>query len=823
MKILKIVCVSILMLCVVYAHNTQISVDKTRIVPKLMNYQGYLTDTLGIPITDTLSMQFHIYDATTGGNELWSEIQWNVGIIQGIFHVILGSATAIPDSVFTGGAGRWLQIDVMGSSLTPRTRITAVGYAYTSTYSDTAEYAINCAGDNDWTVGGNVLYPSSNYGLSMRSSNALFGTYDTTHVCFGTTCTTGVVADSHPYCTVSGGKNNTAYAYSTISGGYYNHAYGYFSNIGGGYSNKADTGFGSVIAGGGANTITGDYSVIPGGYNNAISADYSFLFGIRSSLSTDSTFMVDLPHIRFGDESSGYEFPAGDGSGGEVMLTDGSGQLTWSTVLGDTDWTISGNDMYSNVPGAVGIGTTSPITDTKLHVESNGRYAGYFSSDSIDSSTHVIHAEFTGSGYDDAIAVYGKSMPYDGSGIGGYFLGGNIGVQGIVDLPGYVFGQYHGVYGVADADTGHKYGVYGSASGHGWNRGVYGSASNGTHENYGVYGYASGSGTSCHGLYGRVLSTGGNAAAIGIETRVQSRGQGHTYGGFFVADSGVLPGTGASYGILILSNSASSQSYNYGVYCLAHQNSATPVYGGYFDAINDGTRAAYGIRTKSNSTNSAWDSYHSYGIHAEGEITGLGKGYGIYAIGTHNGSGEAYGGYFTATSASGIAYAGYFSGDVHITGSLSKGSGSFLIDHPLDPENKTLRHNFVESPENLCLYRGKIELNGKGEAHVKMPDYFAALTREDEATITLTSIGKPFDTGYEWNHDFTGFTVYGESNREVSYIVLADRDDPVMRELYRPIEEEKGNGHFKKGKLLYAEAYGYPKEMSVDYDEQSSE
>ena len=156
-------------------------------------------------------------------------------------------------------------------------------------------------------------------------------------------------------------------------------------------------------------------------------------------------------------------------------------------------------------------------------------------------------------------------------------------------------------------------------------------------------------------------------------------------------------------------------------------------------------------------------------------------------------------------------------GDLRVTGTVSKGGGSFLIDHPLDPENKTLRHNFVESPENLCLYRGKVTLDNTGKETVKMPDYFKALTKEDEATITLTSIGRPFNTGYEWNKYFTEFTVYGESGREVSYIVLADRDDPVMRKLYHPVEEEKGNGNFVKGKLLYPEAYGYPVEMSVDY------
>jgi len=172
-------------------------------------------------------------------------------------------------------------------------------------------------------------------------------------------------------------------------------------------------------------------------------------------------------------------------------------------------------------------------------------------------------------------------------------------------------------------------------------------------------------------------------------------------------------------------------------------------------------------------------------------------------------------------------YAGLFSGNVkiigniEISGSISKGSGSFLIDHPLDPLNKTLRHNFVESPENLCLYRGKVQLDNSGKGIVKMPDYFTALTKENGATVSLTVIGEhPFLTSYKWNDDYTSFAIYGDSNGEVSYQVLADRDDPVMHQLYKPVEEEKGNDNFEKGKLLYPKAFGYPENMGVDYKNQ---
>lgn len=49
-------------------------------------------------------------------------------------------------------------------------------------------------------------------------------------------------------------------------------------------------------------------------------------------------------------------------------------------------------------------------------------------------------------------------------------------------------------------------------------------------------------------------------------------------------------------------------------------------------------------------------------------------------------------------------------GNTAISGSLSKASGTFLIDHPLDPFNKDLAHGFVEAPEYQNRYRGLVRL-----------------------------------------------------------------------------------------------------------------
>ena len=52
------------------------------------------------------------------------------------------------------------------------------------------------------------------------------------------------------------------------------------------------------------------------------------------------------------------------------------------------------------------------------------------------------------------------------------------------------------------------------------------------------------------------------------------------------------------------------------------------------------------------------------------------------------------------------------SGDLDVSGALSKGSGSFKIDHPLPEKREThcLVHSFVEAPQADNIYRGKVTL-----------------------------------------------------------------------------------------------------------------
>ncbi len=79
-------------------------------------------------------------------------------------------------------------------------------------------------------------------------------------------------------------------------------------------------------------------------------------------------------------------------------------------------------------------------------------------------------------------------------------------------------------------------------------------------------------------------------------------------------------------------------------------------------------------------------------------------------------------------------------GNLGITGSFSATRRNLKIDDLLDPANKFLYHNSVESPEMLNMYNGIARLNSRGRAQVMLPEYFGALN--EHFRYQLTSIGK---------------------------------------------------------------------------------
>ena len=174
----------------------------------------------------------------------------------------------------------------------------------------------------------------------------------------------------------------------------------------------------------------------------------------------------------------------------------------------------------------------------------------------------------------------------------------------------------------------------------------------------------------------------------------------------------------------------------------------------------------------------------------------------------------AYGVYATATAVAGsTAVAGKFVGNVEVTGTLSKGGGSFKIDHPLDPENKYLYHSFVESPDMKNIYDGNVVLDARGEAWVELPDWFEALNQDFR--YQLTPIGELSLVCVAQKIHGNRFKIAGKAGIEVSWQVTGIRKDAFAQAHRIPVEEQKSAD--ERGLYLYPAELGKPAELGIEH------
>jgi hypothetical protein len=99
----------------------------TQSVPHLISYQGALSDGNGNPINGTKNITVKVYSAASGGTAIWTEAYNNLAVANGVFTVLLGSNSPLPDTLFDA-PNRWLEINVEGVTLTPRQQFTSVPY-----------------------------------------------------------------------------------------------------------------------------------------------------------------------------------------------------------------------------------------------------------------------------------------------------------------------------------------------------------------------------------------------------------------------------------------------------------------------------------------------------------------------------------------------------------------------------------------------------------------------------------------------------------------------------------------------------------------------
>jgi len=111
-------------------------------VPRLINYQGTITGTNG-PVDGSFDLTFRVYSDSLSGTALWTELHTRVNVNYGVFSIILGSVTTIPDGLLESPE-RWIGITV-GSDpeVNPRMKITSVPWAFRAAKADTSLYAVS--------------------------------------------------------------------------------------------------------------------------------------------------------------------------------------------------------------------------------------------------------------------------------------------------------------------------------------------------------------------------------------------------------------------------------------------------------------------------------------------------------------------------------------------------------------------------------------------------------------------------------------------------------------------------------------------------------
>jgi hypothetical protein len=126
---------------------------------------------------------------------------------------------------------------------------------------------------------------------------------------------------------------------------------------------------------------------------------------------------------------------------------------------------------------------------------------------------------------------------------------------------------------------------------------------------------------------------------------------------------------------------------------------------------------------------------------------------------------------------------------VTITGALSKGSGSFKIDHPLPSKSEThhLVHSFIEGPRADLIYRGVASLSG-GSATVDLDEAAGMSAGTWELLCRDPQVWIQNDSGWaQVRGSVAGSTLTiscedAASTDSVSWMVVAERHDPHMME-----------------------------------------
>jgi trimeric autotransporter adhesin len=841
-----------LLLCSLLGEAQQVVATNTNTaVPPLVNFSGTLTDANGKPITGTVAVTFSLYSEQSGGAALWMETQNVQPDVHGNYTVMLGStsSTGLPSDIFVAGEAHWLGVRVEGEAEQPRVLLVSAPYALK-------------AGDAQ-TLGG---LPASAFVLAAPVSAANADTSASASMVVANSSTSAPPANSSDV-TTTGGTVDAIPLFSTstnIQNSLLTQTGTTSINVGGKLISPAG---GTATSTAGFNSRSQEF--IASAYDSGTSAAVAQTFVWQAQpVDNDTATPSATLNLLY---SSGTSNPAQTGlqiaSDGKFTFAKGQTFPGTGTITGVT--TAEGSGLSGGgTSGALDLSLNTSCAANQI-LQWNGS-AWACSSAGTGTITGVTAGTgLTGGGTSGVITLNVNTSTVPLLNAANTFTGtqtvnGNLSATGVVTGSSFQIGSNLFAFG-SYANQNAFLGFGGSAAA---NQNVLDDTAAG----FQALQNDTGGANTAAGAFALSSNTAGynNVASGNYALEVNTTGYGNTASGYFALGNNNTgyKNTASGYYALI-GNATGSQNtasgFNAGVTAdSSNLTASNDTFLGAYSGLSTGTLSnataiganAYVAASNAlvlgsiNGVNGA-TSYAQVGIGTATPQAGLD----IYRQNFHTYIGGAcgvsgYGGVgFGASSTQGFVNCSNYSlmgdgtntyinaptgtisfrinnatpsamvidsnGNVVITGNLSKGSGSFKIDHPLDPANKYLYHSFVESPDMMNVYNGVATLDAHGAAWITLPDYFEALNRDFR--YQLTAMGRPQPSLYI-AREISGnrFRISGgKAGGRVSWQVTGIRHDAYADAHRIQVEEEKPVAD--RGKYLHPELFGAPPEQAVGY------
>ena len=795
-------------------------------VPKMINFQGRLTDASGKFVSDgNYSLTFKIYSDSSGGSAKWSEAQ-SVAVSKGLFNVILGVTTPIPDSIFNY-PNTWLGIQVGADpEMTPRQRLSSLGYAYYSLNADKLDGYHSSDFIGTATDYGRKEVASQLYEGSTVLEDKYVNENQTGSVTSDMIIDSAIVnADISPSANISASKINDGSGSgldADLLDGLNSSAF---------LSTASDYGRLGVATDlyEGTSFLTQKYVNSQG--PDSIIATSGIAFSAKAEGSSASPMYGirgNVENISSGASYGGYFRTSSDGTGthyGVYGLGEGDAGTNYGGFFATTS---SGTGIHYGLR-AEGYGSSASTTFGTYsyadNTSSGNVYGGYFRATSSGTGTHyALSGNALSASSSPAYGYYGSAQnSSSGDAYGGFFSTDPSGTGIHYGLRTESYGSSasttFGTYSYADnTSSGNVYGGYfrATSSGTGTHYGISGNAfsassspaygSYGSAQNsssgvaYGTYGYGentssgqavggyfttSTSGTGVHyGVRGRGFGSSLNST-FGVEGYAENTSGGSAYAGSFYVSSS---GTGIHTGVIADGNGSSSNT-TYGIRGYASNISTGDAIGGYFEADAAGTGDHYGIYTEASP---ACDTCVAFGIYS-----------------ASSGSGYSWAGYFYSSGGGGIyvsAPEGYFAARfleaVGVSGKLSVWNDFYCSgtkNAAVKVDNREYRLlSCQESPEVWFEDFGEGQLVS-GKAHIELdPLFLQTVTINSQHPMKVfVQLNDENCKGTAVKRGTTGFEVIellaGTSNASFSYRVVAKRkgyEDVRLAKMEGPTPEE---------------------------------